>query len=660
MITQITIRSTLTIVKIFCVSFIASASGDKNGNAFFDGVDSLSRHGNHELAIDTLNDFISEELNTDSIDYKIVSWAYLKQGQLNQTIGRSFESIVSLENALKYAYLSEDSIEISNAHYQLGSSYTILGRYEEALESYARALEIDRALESWMGVAMDLNSIGRIYEVWGKFDQALKFLIESLAISEEIGNQNLIALRYASIGSVYKSKSEYSTALEWLYKSLELEKNNNNKLRQGYRFDQIGEIYTLQGNFELANYYLNKALSIFNEKNIPTSQSITLNHLGLNSLKNNDYNNAITFYNKSLSIAKEINHSNMLIKNKKGLSELYKAIGDFKRALDFYQQYVEQKDSAFTEKASQELMFFKAKFETEKKEKELAVLNQEKLERELALNKSKQQKAFMIGLSIILITLLITIYNRYMLKKQAQIKLSAINTQLKETNKTKDLFFNIMAHDLKNPIYAFRNISLAVHDNYKDLDRNEIVYYLKELKSSSGKLCTFLDDLLKWASSQIGRIKPTVQPFKIRPIIDEVVHLHQTMLSEKDIALLVDIPETHEAMADKNMIKTVLRNIISNAIKSTENKGQIKVLSKNKSDTLTLQICDNGKGMSRETIKNLFSITSKLSGFNTGSETVSGLGLILSDEFIRKNNGSIEVESSIGKGSIFSIHLPSR
>lgn len=624
----------------------------------FSRIDSLENIGLYDEACNLVNEFIDSNSNSDNSEKLALSKAYLKSALCIRYTGQNHEAIKLLNIALDYALFVNDSIEIANIYRELGYTNTVTGNYDEGLKYYSSALIIDELFEDLEQVSIDLNAIGKIHEMWRQFDKALDFFERSLVIAYQLNNLNQIAVRQASIASVYKSQTKFEEALDYLNKALAIEIELKNEVRKGYRLDQIGEIYTLMNEYDRAEESLLEALDIFKKNKIIVSECIVLNHLGLNYLMQNDYPNAIKNYNASLEIAKKIGFNNMMQKNNEELTLLHEKTGNFSKALEHYRQFVALKDSAYNENARKQLLDFQVKYETAEKEKELAILNQEKLEKDLLLNQANQQRIIMIGISLILLISLGALYSRFLIKKRTQRQLTVINVQLNELNQTKDKFFTILAHDLKNPIYAFRNISSAVHDNFNDLNREEIDYFTKELKYSSNKLCSFLDELLKWAASQTGRIIPQLENVQLNPLIEELINLHQSMIDNKKISLIMDVNETHRVFVDRNMMHTVFRNIISNAIKFTPDNGWVKVESIMDTNELYMKISDSGIGMTEDDVKMLFDIGSDTSKIGKSDEKGAGLGLILCKEFVERNNGNIMVESSLGKGSTFIISLP--
>jgi signal transduction histidine kinase len=621
-------------------------------------IDSLELIFQYDEACRLTDDFIAEFSHSGDTPPDLLSQAYLTKVLCLRDEGKNLECIPLHDEALRLALLTTDSLLISNCYREMGYTYAMSGNYQKSLDSYTTALEISSRMDDLPSIAIDLNAIGKIYEMWRQYDKALDFFTQSLEIARNTNNLNQVALRKASIASIYKSKGQFELALDWLDKSLKLEIQLGNEVRKGYRLDQMGEIYTFLGQLEKAEEYLLNALEIFRNNKVLTSESIALNHLAVNFQKKNNPERAISYFMQSLELANKTTFDNMKQKNHRELSAIFEQTGNFEAALNHYKKYVELKDTAYNETARQQLLDFQVKYETEQKEKELAVLNQQKLEQELQLNQVRQQRILMAGISIILLISLTALYGRFRIKRLAQARLAVANEQLTLLNQTKNKFFTILAHDLKNPIYAFRNIAAAVYDNRHDISDQDLTYYTLELKNSSTKLCSFLDELLKWAASLTGRIKPEKETIVIKPVLEELIELHRTMADNKNIRISAIINEQHTCYADQNMIQTIFRNLISNAIKFTPENGSITINSTTDDGFLKVYITDTGIGMTEEDTQKLFQLDQDPSKIHNSKEKGMGMGLILCKEFVDKNNGKLSAASQAGKGSTFTVTLP--
>jgi signal transduction histidine kinase len=244
------------------------------------------------------------------------------------------------------------------------------------------------------------------------------------------------------------------------------------------------------------------------------------------------------------------------------------------------------------------------------------------------------------------------------IKTHLELKFS--REALKELNATKDKFFSIIAHDLKDPLQFLLLSADSLYNRYDSFDETKRKDYIHRFHNSSQQLSALLENLLVWARSQSGSIKTKPGKIDIRDLAAESIDLLKGNAQKKDIELSSQIGPGIFAFADKNMIRTVLRNLISNAVKYTPPGGKVKVNASTsiKGDRLEISVSDTGVGINEQDITGLFSIDVKKSTRGTDNEKGTGLGLILCKEFVEKNNGSISVTSTPGKGSCFTFTLP--
>ncbi len=244
------------------------------------------------------------------------------------------------------------------------------------------------------------------------------------------------------------------------------------------------------------------------------------------------------------------------------------------------------------------------------------------------------------------------------LKAQAE-ELIEKNNILITLNATKDKFFSIIAHDLKNPfasILGFCEILLTRYDKYEDSKRKQLIGVIEQSAQNIYKL---LENLLQWARSQTGNMKFSPEEFNLLELVENNKTLVNNSLTEKGLILVHEISPDLRINADKNMINTVIRNLLTNSIKFSE-EGEIKVVAKDENDSIYISITDRGKGIRKEMIDKIFEIEKSKSTEGTRGESGTGLGLIICKEFIEKHQGSIRAESEYGKGSTFFITLPKK
>lgn len=246
------------------------------------------------------------------------------------------------------------------------------------------------------------------------------------------------------------------------------------------------------------------------------------------------------------------------------------------------------------------------------------------------------------------------------LNKQAN-NLKKANVQLEQLNTTKNKFFSIIAHDLKNPFQAIFGFSELLLRNYDDFDTPQKMDLMGMIKTSSESAYNLLENLLQWARTQTDRIKYNPAAIDIGELIEQNITLSQASAENKHISLVYELKCSSKAFADKNMINLVLRNLISNAIKFTNDGGVVTVIcdsDEKNPDHIEIAIVDTGIGISEDNIQKLFRIDEYFSTSGTAGESGTGLGLIICKEFVEKNGGKIKIASELGVGTTFSFSLP--
>lgn len=255
---------------------------------------------------------------------------------------------------------------------------------------------------------------------------------------------------------------------------------------------------------------------------------------------------------------------------------------------------------------------------------------------------------------------LICVFRNIEQRKAIEKQINEKTQQLEITNSTKDKFFSIIAHDLKNPLSGFRDISSMLYDNYDVFDEQKRKECILMIKNSSTSVFQLLENLLEWSRSQRGMISYHPEEVNLFFIAHNCVELLTLSAEKKTIELINSVPIFASVFADSNLLTTVIRNIMSNSIKFTPTGGQIEIGVDENEDSkfVTIYVRDNGIGIQPQVLDKLFRIDKNITSKGTAGESGSGLGLILCKEFIERHGGSIWVESQVGAGSTFYFTLP--
>lgn len=275
--------------------------------------------------------------------------------------------------------------------------------------------------------------------------------------------------------------------------------------------------------------------------------------------------------------------------------------------------------------------------------------------------KSTQKQIYSLSLIHFLVLIIgiigLILYSRMSNKYLRLIQLK--NTELEQINITKDKFFSIIAHDLRSPLSALIAFGQVLLERHKNIPADYREVLINNINESSKKTFNLLTNLLQWAKSESGRlsIKPT--DLILHDIVLKNLLLQQEFFDAKNLELKNNIDDSLHVFADRNMLDTVVRNLLSNALKFTPESGLITINAKKTSDAIIeISICDTGVGMPETVLDKLFDTHSLYTTRGTNSEGGTGLGLKLCKEFIEKNGGQIWVESKVGEGTVFSFTLP--
>ena len=243
-------------------------------------------------------------------------------------------------------------------------------------------------------------------------------------------------------------------------------------------------------------------------------------------------------------------------------------------------------------------------------------------------------------------------------QKDIEAKISGLNKELIQTISNRDKFFSIISHDLRSPLGGLMGILDILNSSYESMDVVEIKEFISDATLVSKTTFALLENLLEWSRIQTGTIYYKPEYLKIHQLVENISTLYAQNIKSKDIRFYNETKSDHLISADKSITETILRNLISNAIKFTNTGGSIWVTSKIENEMLIVQVKDSGVGMDAESIANLFKDDITISTKGTAKESGTGLGLIICKEFVENQKGKIWVESKKYEGSTFNFSVP--
>ena len=525
---------------------------------------------------------------------------------------------------------------------------------------FLKSLELKESLEDNYEIVVTLNNIAKIYNEMGKFDLSVKYSNKALAISDSSKDKYGLARAYNNLGESYYNLKDYRKAEDAQQFSLSIRKASGDKSGTSYSYINLGNIYFDLGDYSKALDYFQKALSIKREVNDNEGISEVFLEMSKVYIRLNQYNKAGEVLEKSVSIAEQKNFKKVVVRSYLAMSDFLEKQGNAAGALKYHKLYSNEKDSVFTKENFQKISELQATYENAAKEKEIDMLNNARKIQALELKEQNTGIIILFFIIAIVITLAIAIARRYSLTKKTKEILEEKNKvinkhqiDLIEANIAKDKFFSIVAHDLKSPFTGLLGYADMLKNDIDGLSREELKPIAENIYSITKNILNHIESLLTWSRTQIGRMDFMPESINLYYECEDIFGLIKANAINKGITLVNEISPEIFVVADNNMLRSILQNIISNGIKFTNKGGKISVSSRTINDHIEISVEDNGVGMSPEIVSKLFRLDYKITTPGTNSEKGTGLGLLLCKELVERNSGQISVISEPGHGTNF-------
>lgn len=582
-------------------------------------------------------------LSRIATSYSNEAYCYLK-------IGYSLQALKLFNKSLNIFSKIGDSIEMATQNYNIGVAYFSVGDYNKSIEYYKNTLAIDTALNDTKGIGYDYFVIGNVYFVWKKYNEAIKAYKKSLEIASEFNDSLPISIRLSRIGETFTHLEVYDSALFYFNKSLDIEQTLQNTDNLVTRLNQIGNVYNKTENYTMADHYYKQARKLLSKTQQLNTKASLYADYGHNCLLLGKYALGHEYLLQSLEISKNINLKSLEVNNYQHLSEYYHLVKNYEQAYNYYIKYSLLKDSLFNETSQQELSKFQARFQNQEKEAVIKDLMQEQKLKDLQLSNEKNKRNFAFAMAFIALIAFIAAFYISQKIRSKNSELTTLNTTLKR-------MFSIISHDLRGAIASYQATGRIIKHHIKKNQLEQLPELADEVSKNSHQLSVMLDNLLNWSLSQIRNKQFEPKKTDIAVIIKKEEELYQPIAEKKKNCIVNDIKEGTYVFADSEHLQLIFRNLISNAIKFTEN-GNIELSACANNNHVEISIKDTGIGIDENTTKQIFELNETKVKRGTRNEKGTGLGLSLVKEYLEINKGSVSLKSEPGKGTEFIIVLP--
>ena len=630
------------------------------------------------------SDSLISQLNFANDSSRISILLSLSWNSRNSTPERSIEyGLEAIDLSTKF----KDYENLAKAHSFIGVAYRVMGNFSKSIDYYYKGLEIAKqygVVEQEGFAYLNLANLHIHQEHYAIANENIK---KAEAIAQKMGNKEMLAYVYVYYGSVLQSTGELNKALEFYSKALELRKETQNIPGQAACYKHIGDIYFEKCEFSLTIENYDKSFGKFDKITDKNLYADILIKKSIILVKENKVKQASELAHQSLDIANQIGAKLVTRDALQVLATISIKTKDYKAASSYLQKVIEFNDTLFSQKLSEKIFSIEYQLEKQLRESRIELLNKDYAIKELEV---KRIKVFNAALSVILGMLAIIFIGSLLLLKikrertnllekqnqeiinqrnsieqknkrlnEANEKLAHSEYNLKKLIKTKDKLFSIIAHDLRGPFIGMVGLTSILEKKALKFSPEEVSKYAFLIHDSSLKLLTLIDNLLHWSRSQTGKLKLLPKSLLVKNLVDDVLTVMKTQADAKNIQLQNEVPENSTIFADYDSMATVIRNLVSNAIKFTGSNGLITISASRQFENTEIIVSDTGVGINPDDLGKIFKIEENFSKKGTNQEGGTGLGLIICKEFVEKNGGSIKVESKLGSGTKFILSLPS-
>lgn len=589
------------------------------------------------------------------------------RAKLHNTLSRTFNvntetqsGLEELYKALEYTYKLTDTEKnhLSAEIFQrLATLLSTIGRTEESFQYFAESIRFAEKANDPLQLSTIYNNLGVSYNRFGQLDNALFHLQRALELALE---ENGLVEEYrarVNLGNTYVNFGLFEAALDQYNLALTAFQILQPGAAPIIIMHNQGRTLAMMERYNEAEDLLKQSLALSEEQNIMEGIYYNASELGKMYAVQNETGRALPYFKRAAELAESLNNSEFRIETLNELHHLYAQKGQFEVAYEKLLRYYAISDSLNKVQYTRELALAENYIELSRQREINSLLQQQQLQKTRQL---RTQSVLMVVslLALLFLVLLMIQMKRSVASKQIIMdELESQKQKLEEANQSKDKLFAIVSHDLRNALASMEGILTLLSED--EISMEEFRQLIPEVEAIVQENSRVIIDLLTWAKEQLSGVRMDFMKIDIAAITGEVLQSQKSKAAKKNIIATANWPnpEIPTVWADYNALTFILRNLISNSIKFTNNGGEITVSAENREETVLIIIRDTGIGIDDEVKKYIFTDVIR-SRKGTANEQGTGFGLKLSRDFAERMNGSLHFESTENKGTTFYVELP--
>lgn len=586
------------------------------------------------------------ELQTQVLNFLGTAYNYQSMyPEAMQTYNKGLALIDSLEAPSTYMALTTNKASIFEA----------LGNISKAVALYQRGISFAEKIGDSSFVATALNNLGKLYFEEENFKEARHYLEEAIVISKKQELYHTLLRASHNLASTERDVGNYGRARELYRESWSLHQKLRPNTPPIQLLFNIGMLHLKVSEFEQAEEHFRESLEYSQEMGIPPG--LFHNSVGLGDVASarEEFTAAISFYKDALAISQKVGLPPLQIIASENLYKAYKENGAFEKALKYHESVKQLSDSLMKVQQDEQLALAETELGLRKQQEINQLLQEKQARQEIQITRQNWLIAVTIVIILVILVLLYLLYRSNTEKEKINDELELQRKKLADLNEVKDKMLAILSHDLRAPLATIKGILYLLKEG--DLSPEELPKTADEMEVSVDQNLNMLDNLLAWAREQMTGLSLNIDQLDVEEVVREVMENKSTQAKKKGIILKNAVEDNLNVKADYNLLKLIIRNLVSNSIKFSKGGDQISIEAEHQNGKVIFRVRDTGIGIPKEIQQNIFELNSG-SRMGTENEKGTGLGLRLCKEFVEKQDGNIKVKSTEGEGTTITFSIP--
>jgi len=593
--------------------------------------------------------------------------------KLSQSTGEYYSRTFEYDSAIKYfrkaldfALENSDTSLLAMSYYNLGGAYCDVESYPYSTELYLNSLDLWKAKKDTFRIAKTILAIANNYYYFGDFQIGQDYYKQSIELFRLLGDTSNLSKSIGNSAALFAYKKQFDTAMALYDEALSLVKYSkytdvfvNNLIGIGMVYEELGK-YDTAYNFYKRAFYESKRIDY------KIQESFSYLNFAYYFMYKDIFDSAEFYALKALDQSELISNKLLKVNSYDVLHEIYYKTGQYKEAYDYLMLTKEKNDSLYNISRQRQLEAINARYSLKEKEAELAnaklqlSLNQNFLDKQLIVRNA------LIAVLFLFLLVISLIYRSQRIKSKTNELLNRKNREIQQKSKeikdieaAKSRWFINISHELRTPLTLIKGpMEILSNDELSNENKRNLQIALRNVK----KLESLVNEILDLTKIEEGTVDLNYSQVEIDRLLSELITSFDSSAKMKNIAFSYrnQLTESTFLKIDKNKISKVINNLLTNALKFTPEDGSITVRLLESADDVIIEISDTGDGISKDEVHHIFDRFYQSKNSKQVGNAGSGIGLSLSKEIVSLHQGDIKVKSRLGKGSTFSIMLPSK